>query len=490
MSKRQVVVLWILAILLVAAAFLARSGNSKGFESKTQRARGATLLADFPATEVAKIEVKSGDKSTELVRKDGKWLVANRENYPANTTTINDFLRTLADVKVTDGIEAEPSFAPRFGMDPAATDEKERGTDVVLSNDAGTELARLTLGKNLEAAGDPMSMMGGGGASGRFVRNHADESGVYKVSEVFPTLTAEPQRWLDEAFLKIEKIKAITVSPAAKPTEIAWKVSRADEVAEFTLEGSKEGEALDTNATSPLKSLFSYARFDDVVSIDTVDKIAKPLEKRTVKIETLEGFTYTLTVTPTEAEQPKENDPEAAPPEEAFLITAEVTAEIPAERKKDDKESEDDAKAKDKAFADRKAELDKKLATEKAFAGRTFKVSSYVVEALLKDRSALIKQPEAPAAAGNPAQGGLPQGFPGGQPGGLPQGFPGGQPVAPPAVVTPPVRRPVEAVTPPIAIPPLEEGEAQPAEEKPEPAEAPPEPAEEPAEAPPAENGQ
>lgn len=473
MSKRQVVVLWILAILLVTAAFVVRSGNSQGFQTKTQRARGATLLADFPATEVAKIQVNSGDKSTTLVRKDGKWTVADRENYPANTTSINDFLRTLADVKVTDGIEAEPSFAPRFGMDPAATDEKERGTDVVLSNDAGTELARLTLGKNLEAAGDPMSMMGGGGASGRFIRNHADESGVYKVSELFPTLTAEPQRWLDEAFLKVEKIKSVSVSAPAMPDKVAWKVTRPDEVAEFTLEGSKEGEALDSTATSPLKSLFSYARFDDVVSTDTVDKIAKPLEKRTVKIETLEGFVYTLTVTPTEAEKPKENDPEAAPPEESFLISVEVTAEIPAERKKEDKESEDDAKAKDKAFADRKVDLEKKLATEKAFAGRNFKVSRYVVEALLKDRDALIKKPEAPgsAAAGNPARGGLPQGFPGGLPGGAP----------------PPVRRPVEAVTPPIAIPPMEEkGEAKPAEEKPEPAEKPAEPAE----GPPAENGQ
>lgn len=470
MSKRQVVVLWILAILLAAAAFLVRSGNSKGFESKTQRARGATLLADFPAKEVAKIQVNSGDKSTTLIRKDGKWAVAERENYPANTSTINDFLRTLAEVKVTDGIEAEPSFAPRFGMDPAAKEEKDRGTDVVLSNDAGTELARLTLGKNLEAAGDPMAgMMGGGGSSGRFIRNHADESGVYKVSELFPTLTAEPQRWLDEAFLKIEKIKSISVSRPAMPAEAAWKVTRPDEVAEFTLEGSKEGETLDTTATSPLKSLFSYARFDDVVSKETAGEIGKPLETKTVKIETLEGFAYTLTVTPTEAEKPKDADPEAAPPEDNFLVTVEVAAEIPAERKKEEKESEDDAKAKDKAFADRKVELEKKLATEKAFAGRTFKVSRYAVDALLKDRAALIKQPEAAgaAAAGNPAQGGLPPGFPGGA-GGLPGNLP--------RATTPPVRRPVEAVTPPIAIPPMEEeeGGAKPAEGQPKAEEAPP----------------
>jgi hypothetical protein len=458
MSKRQVVVLWIIAILLVAAAFLTRSGKSKGFESKTQRARGATLLADFPATEVAKIQVSSGEKSATVVRKDGKWTVADRENYPANTTTINDFLRTLSEVKVTDGIEAEPSFAPRFGMDPAATDEKDRGTDVVLSNDAGTELARLTLGKNLEAAGDPMAGMMGGGASGRFIRNHADESGVYKISEIFPMLTPEPQRWLDQAFLKVEKIKSISVSPNAKPGEVAWKLTRPDETAEFALDGAKEGEALDTAATGPLKSLFSYASFEDVVATDKIDAIARPLEKKTVKIETFEGFVYTVTLTPTEAEKPKENDPEAAPPEESFLMTVEVAAELPAERKKEEKESEDDAKAKDKAFTDRKAELEKRLAAEKALAGRTFKVSRYTVEALLKERAALIKQPEAPGSAGNAP--------PGGFPGGLPGGFPGGAP--------PPVRQPVEAVTPPIAIPPLEERPPEPAEEKPQPAEGEP----------------
>lgn len=482
MSKRQVVVLWTLAILLAAAAFIVRSGNSKDFEAKTQRARGATLLADFPAPEVAKIQVSSGEKATTLVRKDGKWTVSDRADYPANTATINDFLRTLSEVKVTDGIEADPSLAPRFGMDPGATDEQDRGTEVVLSNDAGTELARLTLGKNLEGASDPMAgMMGGGGAVGRFVRNHADESGVYKVSELFPTLTAEPQRWLDQAFLKVEKIQSVSISPNAKPEEVAWKLTRPDEAGEFALEGAKEGEALDTTATGALKTLFSYANFEDVVAADQIDAIAKPLEKKTLKIGTFEGFVYTLTVTPTEAKKPEDAAPDAAPPEEAFLLTVDVAAEIPAERKKEEKESEDDAKAKDQAFADRKAELEKKLATEKAFAGRTFKVSRYLVEPILKDRAALIKQPEAPATAGNPA------------PGGLPQGFPGGQPTTPPAVTTPPVRRPVEAVTPPIAIPPLEEGEAQPEEEKPEPAEAPPEPAvepTEPAEGPPAEDGQ
>jgi hypothetical protein len=445
MNKRQVVVLWIIAVVLAAAAFFVRSGDSKGFESKTQRARGQTLLADFPAPEVAKIQVSSGGTTTTVVRKDGKWSVTERDGYPANLTTVNDILRTLTDVKVTQGIEAEPTVAPRFGMDPAATAAKDRGTEVVLANDAGSELARLTLGKNLESSSDPMSMMGGG-ASGRYVRNHADTSGFYVVSELFSSLSAEPKSWLEDDFLKVEKIKSVSVSVKATPDKIEWKLDRPDETGEFALEGIKEGEALDPAATAALKSLFSYARFEDVVPLDQVDAIAKPLEKRTVKIETFEGFVYTIALTPTEPEKPKENDPEAAPPEESVLMTVNVEATLPAERKKEEKETEDDAKTKDKAFTDRKAELEKRLAAEKALAGKTFKVTKYTVDALLKERAGLIKQPEAPAAAG----GQLP---PGGMPPGMMMPPGGGQ--------APPARRPVQAVTPPIAIPPLEEGEGE-----------------------------
>ena len=338
---------------------------------------------------------------------------------------------------MTQGIEAAPSFAPRFGMDPGASDAKDRGTEVVLYNDAGTELSHVTLGKNLESGNDPMSMMGGG-SSGRFIRNQADASGVYVVSELFPTLSAEPKGWLNEDFVKVEKIKDISVSPPSKPDEIAWKVARDDESGEFKLEGAKPDETLDTAAATQLKSLLSYARFEDIVPEDKLDEIAKPLEKRTVKIETFEGFNYKITVTPTETEKPKAEDPNSPPPEDSFLVTVDVDAKIPAERKKEEKESEEDAKTKDKAFTERKAELEKRLAAEKTLAGRSFKVSRYTVEALLKDRAAMLQKPAAPAAsAGSQVPGML-----------RPNGAPGSRPATPP-------RRPVEAVTPPIAIPPL-----------------------------------
>ncbi len=433
MSKKQVIILWIVAIVLAAAAWAVRSGGPKGFESQTARQRGDTLFKELPVQEVAKIEVVSGGEKVTVTRKDGKWIVAERDGYPARVSTVNDLLRTLAEVKVTDGIEADPSFAPRFGMNLDAGDEAERGTGIVLANDAGSEIARVTLGKNIESGGDPMSPFGGG-SSGRFIRNHADDSGVYKVSETFPSLSTEPRRWLAEDFLKVEKITGLTLSKPGKPDEVEWKLTRPDENADFTLEGKADTEALDAGVVNPLKSIFSTSSFEDLVPADKVAGQEKTDEKRTLQIVTAEGFNYTVTIAPAQPEQKEDGEEEPAAAT-SYLMTVEVSAELAKERKKEEGESEEDAKTKDEAFTTRKAELEKRLASAKDLAGRTFKVSSWIVDAILKDRSALIQKP---SGAGSPAPGPAPSA--------------GG-------AATPPVRRPVEAVTPPIAIPPLDADE-------------------------------
>ncbi|MDB6079556.1 MAG: hypothetical protein JWO82_3303, partial [Akkermansiaceae bacterium] len=339
-----------------------------------------------------------------------------------------------------EGVESEPSFAPRFGMEVNSDKPDEQGTEVVFSNDAGTQIASATFGKKLGSSESSEQ----GGTVGRFVRNNADQTGVYKVAELFPTLSATPSAWLDQQFLTIEKIKDIAVSKPGKP-ENDWTLTRPDEDAEFTLVDKQTTDPLDPAVTGALKTLFSSSTFTDIVLPDKVAESEDPATKRTVEITTTEGFNYKLTIaqgTTTET-KPDEN---GQPPEGGYLVTVDVTGTIPAERKKGDKESEADAKAKDAAFTDRKSVLEKRLADQKSLAGRTFKVSSWTVEAVVKNRSELIKKPTPPA--GQAGRG--PQGLQGLQ--GL-QGIPG----MPPQGGGAPARRPVQAVTPPVAIPPSED---------------------------------
>jgi len=435
MNKRQVIILWVIAIALGAAVTAVKVSQNQSTRSATKRSQGQTLFESFPANDAASIEIQGAAGSVTLAKKDAKWVVAQRDGYPANNTFVNDFIRTLGELKITLGLEAGPSFAPRFGMDEAATKPADRGLTATFKDAAGKEIAKVSLGKNIESSSAP-SPMGGGSAVGRYLRNHADDSGFYAVSEMFPSVSDDAKRWLDSGFINPEKIKSITLSQPGK-AETDWKLTRDDENAEFKLEGATAAEVLDTSVTSPLKSLFSYARFEDVVPANKRAERAAADGKRTAVIETVEGFTYTLQITPTKPGTAAPATPDAEPAAtDNFLVTVEVAAEIPKERKKAEGEKPEDAKAKDDAFAERQKVLTEKLAKEKALAGITFEVARTTVDPLLKDRAALItKATPPPPAEGAPTSG--------------VQQLPGGMIARPP----------VSATTPPISVPPADQTE-------------------------------
>ncbi len=442
MNKRQVTILWVIAIALGAAVAAVKLSQNTTSRSATKRVPPQTLFESFPANEASTIEIQGAASSVTLAKKDGKWVVTQRDNYPANNTFVNDLIRSLGELKVVQGMEAGPSFAPRFGMDETATQPEDRGLTATFKDGGGKELAKVSLGKNIESSSAP-SPMGGSNAVGRYVRNHADDSGFYAVSEMFPSVSADAKRWLADGFVSPEKIKSITVSQPGK-ADPAWKLSRDGEEAEFKLGGATATEVLDATATGPLKSLFSYARFDDVVPTAKVAERIMADTKRTAVIETFEGFTYTVNFSPTRpspaAAAPARPGAEPAATDN-FLVTVDVAAELPKERKKEDGEKPEDAKTKDTAFTDRLKTLSEKLAKEKAFAGVTFEVAKSTIEPLLKDRATLTAK-AAPAAPQGASNGGI-------------QNLPGGMIARPPVSATTP---PIEAVSPPISIP-IVEGE-------------------------------
>lgn len=434
MSKRQVIILWITAIVLVGLFALVKVNQTHETKNNTARSSGQTLLESFPANDVAKVTLSSADGTVTLVRNDKKWTVQERDGYPANSSNVNTLLRTLAELKVVEGIEAGPSYAPRFGMDEAATTAKDRGDTLTFADASGKDLAKISLGKSFggkaDQETDPMASLSNG-ATGRFIRNHSDETGIYKISELFGSLARKPSEWLTMEFMNVEKPQRISITQPGKD-ELMWKLTRTDENANFALDGAA-GEGLDEASTTALKSVFSYGRFEDVVPAAELAKRDQPDKKQKVEIETVEGFHYSLTLTPEKPGLPKSPAADAAPASaENYLLTVEVSAELPKERKKEASEKPEDTKSKDEAFNTRLKALQQQLEIEQRLKGHTYEVAKTAVEPLLKDKAALLKKADAPAAQGGPQ--GIPQGLPPGMPTGM-------------------RRAPVEAVTPPVTVP-------------------------------------
>ena len=391
MHIRTVLILWIIALVLRASVFALKKAQGNEHKNATNRKPGETLLPEFPAEKTESIKISGANTSVTLNKSEGKWVVTQRDNYPANTAKINDLLRSLAQIKVTQGIEAGPSLAPRFGMDTNSSEASKRGLTVTLKGTSDNLLAKVSFGKNLEASAAP-SPFGGSGATGRYVRNHADESGFYAVSELFSSLSAEPKDWLDEDFFKIDKIKTISVTKPGSD-DIEWTLTRADEDAGFAFGEAFPGVKISPPAVAPLSSLFSYARFEDVVPSSELKARANPEKLRKVSIKTFEGLDYEIALQPAQATADASS----------YLLSVQVSGQLPEQRKAAETEDKAAAAAADKAFEQRRKSLQASLEQVRELEGITFEVSKSTVSALLKERTELMdKGPGPQGSSGQP----------------------------------------------------------------------------------------
>ncbi len=391
MKPRTVIILWIVALLLGVSVFLIKKSAGNDIKTATDRTAGQTLIPNLPAKEIASIHIADAELSVTLEQKDGNWSVVERDGFKANPTEIIGFLRSLIELKVTQGIEAGPSFAPRFGMDEKSSDPAQRGITATLKDASGKSLATISFGKNLDSVASSSPF--GGGSVGRFVRNHADESGFYAVSELFPSLSADPKNWLAEEFIKIEKIQSIALTqPGSDKNEL--ELERDTEEADFKFTSAFPGVKIDPAAVAPLKSLFSYARFDDLVPTAEIAKRANPEKLQTATIKTFEGLTYVLILQPSKI-QGSEN----------YLLTVKVSGELPEKRKPAENEKPEDAAAADKAFDERRKAIADSIAQTKKLEPLTFEVSKFTVDALLKSRTDFMDKGPGPQAQPQPGNG-------------------------------------------------------------------------------------
>ena len=105
MNKRQVIILWVIAIALGGAVATLKLTQKDTAGSATARASGQTLFETFPATDISTVEIQGVADSVTLAKKDGAWTVAQRDGYPANSSSVNDLLRMVQ------GFADEPSEA-------------------------------------------------------------------------------------------------------------------------------------------------------------------------------------------------------------------------------------------------------------------------------------------------------------------------------------------------------------------------------------------
>ena len=336
---------------------------------------GKKLLGDLPVNDVARISVKQDTNELNLVKKDGRWRVRERNDYPANYSEISDFLLKARDLKVVQTEKVGPSQLSRLALVPG------QGTNAALVLELRDQndklLQSVLLGKKhmqKSKTPSPMGDMGEGGwPDGRYVKVGSGSDTVALISDALSNIEPKPEPWLNKDFIKVEKIRSIAVNfPAATNS---WKLTRETETAEWKLADAKPEEKLDPSKASSVSNPLSSPSFTDVDTKSTPEQLG--LNKPTLlTLDTFDDFTYTLKV------GQKTND--------NYALALNVAAQIPKERTPGKDEKPEDKTKLDKEFKDKTQKLEEKLNQEKPCEKWVYLVSSWTLDPLLKDRSQLL----------------------------------------------------------------------------------------------------
>lgn len=451
MSRIHLLILWALAII-AGVIYFQRKDVPQSINSKTKLETGSDLIAGDLIETIDGLKITDGEQTVTVRKIDGEWSVAEQDDFPANINTVSRTLRALRDVKVAQGVVASPEYFDRFDLNPEDEDEDERpNTITFISGDQ--DGPTLFIGKTRQSTG------GSRNTAGRFVRLSDDESGVYIVPESFSFLNFDPGSWIEKILTPLEE-KALEVEVTAPNDESfkSWKVSRKTVMDDFLVTGLGENEVTKTNETGLLKNSFVRTPFTELVSSADYEERSDKKGIRTVKATDSAGSTFEITITPEKKDQKKDKKDDANTPVPAinYLIAIKVLngptkPEAPAE----------DATVQEKAvFQQRVANLEDLSRSvnrmRRIYEGRYFLVNTASVTPFLKNRGELVKPKEDqkdpvsvttdPIAVPNP--------------GGSNPLIPGNTPKTPPASIARPMendpKKPkIEAVTPPIRVPPL-----------------------------------
>ena len=454
MSRLQLLILWILAL---GAGFY--YFNSKdvpdSISNKTELEVGSQIVPSDLIETVDSLTVISGDDKASLKKLDGRWVVSEKGDFPANYDSINQIIGALREAKVAQSVVATDEYYDRFNLDPATEEDGEQPDTILLEKD-GKESSTIFLGKTRESTG------GSGGRAGRFVRLSNDESGVYVVQESFSFLNASPDNWINKSLTPLkEGVVKMEVTAPNDESFKSWTVSRESVRDDFIVEGLGEKEETKSSETAALKNLLAGATFTELITSDDYKKRANEKAARQLKATDSTGTTFSITVTPekkTEETEAKKED--GANPTPAPAVDYFVSIEILNGPTKPEPIAADASVQEKAVYAERVNNL-ADVSTgvnrmRKTYEGRYFLVSEATIGSLNKNRGELIQPKEEekkPVSVATPP---------------IRVPSPGDKAVnSPPlpGINTPPpsIARPketqnkpkIEAVTPPIQVPPI-----------------------------------
>lgn len=274
--KGRTLGLALLTLVVIVVAW--KVSEDKAPQTEVSRSQLYPGLLDR-LNEVERVRLRSGDDASVLVRDGERWLMANKDAFPADGAAVRRTVLQVASLRVVEPKTANPERYARLGVQDADAEDAD-STLVELLGEDDAALARLLVGHASDNTSAPR----------HYVRRAGEEQSWLVEGEL--DVPADPVPWLDAGIVDIDTARVAEVRIERDgATPVVIRKREADDNF-FALMNVPDGFEAKSKATvSSGGALLLDLRFNDVGGADAVAG-ATPL--RTVTVRTFDGLLATL----------------------------------------------------------------------------------------------------------------------------------------------------------------------------------------------------
>lgn len=353
MSSKKLTILGIIAVLMIIWAVVQSQISNKPTSGPDIPAE---LIQGLDPADIGSIVLGTGKDAVTLKRQGSGFVAANKDNYSADASKINDLITSCLDIKTVELYTDNPANHENLEV----TEENARNVIKFLKPDSEL-LVGVVIGKSKEQG------------QGTFVRL-ASSNKVYVTLES-PWIRDDPMDYIEQELTSIERedIEAVTVS---SPNEV-YTLKKNDEDESIILENLPEGKKLRSGVHNSVFNALTNLRFDDVKKGPAADKELTFDKQFVCRLKN--STVYTIKIAQ------KDN-------KTYVTCDAEFTDKTPVTKTKGEVESEEELKKKEAKLLAR----DKAEEFSEKHRGWIYQIPDYKAENLTKKLSDLIEDVEKP----------------------------------------------------------------------------------------------
>ena len=246
MSNKTLMILGIIAVCMVILAVLV----SVSEKPKTGPGKQAYLIQGLDLAEIGSILIGTGDNAVTLRRRGQDFVVANKQNYPAKTSEINELITSCLKIRTNGVITNNPANH----KDLEVTEENARTVIKFLKSEPNDPiLAGVIIGKSREKGQDSYARL-----------LSADETAgndVHVATDVpWPRTGAVDYIEQELLSLKREDINSVTVGS----NDGQYTLKTKKDSKEIVLQNMPAGKKLKGTDYESVFTALTSLRFDDV----------------------------------------------------------------------------------------------------------------------------------------------------------------------------------------------------------------------------------